>query len=51
MALNPVDLGATANDWLGDSQWEQDPTLDGTLDDFRISCRAYAASEIAALAR
>jgi hypothetical protein len=49
LALNPVDLGATANNWLGDSQFTADPTLDGTLDDFRISCRAYAAAEITAL--
>jgi hypothetical protein len=47
--LNPVDLGATPNDWLGDSQYPNDPTLDGTIDEFRISCRAYSASEIAAL--
>lgn len=49
MTLNPSDLGATANDWLGDSQWDMDPTLDGTLDDFRISCRAYGPAEITAL--
>jgi hypothetical protein len=51
MTLNPVDIGATPNDWLGDSQYSPDPTLDGALDDFRISCRAYSAQEIAALAR
>jgi hypothetical protein len=49
LTLNPVDLGATPNDWLGDSQYSADPTLDGSIDDFRISCRAYSASEIAAL--
>ncbi len=49
ITLNPSDLGATTNDWLGDSQWEPDPTLDGTIDDFRISCRAYSAAEITAL--
>jgi hypothetical protein len=51
MTLNPADLGGTPNDWLGDSQYAADPTLDGALDDFRISCRAYSAQEIAALAR
>jgi hypothetical protein len=49
LTLNPVDLGATANDWLGDSQFTADPTLDGSIDDFRISCRAYAVAEIAQL--
>ncbi len=49
IALNPVDLGATANDWLGDSQFAADPTIDATMDDFRISCRAYPVAEIAAL--
>jgi len=32
----------------GDSQFP-DPNLDGALDDFRISCRAYAAAEITAM--
>jgi len=50
MTLNPVDIGATPNDWLGDSQYLADPTLDGALDDFRISCRAYGAAEIATYA-
>jgi hypothetical protein len=49
LTLNPVDLGGTANDWLGDSQFAVDPTLDGAIDDFRISCRAYSAAEITAL--
>jgi hypothetical protein len=51
MTLNPSDIGATPNDWLGDSQWEMDPTFDGTFDDFRISCRAYGPAEISALAQ
>jgi hypothetical protein len=49
MSLNPNNLGATPNDWLGDSNWPDDPTLDGTLDDFRVSCRAYSAAEITSL--
>jgi len=49
MTLNPSDLGVTPNDWLGDSQWEMDPTFDGTIDDFRISCRAYGPAEITVL--
>jgi hypothetical protein len=46
---NPNSMGATANNFLGDSSYTADPTLDGRLDDFRISCRAYSATEIAAL--
>jgi hypothetical protein len=42
-------MGATVNNFVGDSNFSADPTLDGRLDDFRISCRAYSASEIAAL--
>jgi hypothetical protein len=49
ISLNPNNLGSTPNDWLGDSQWSNDPTLDGTLDDFRISCRPYPAAEITSL--
>lgn len=50
IALNPTELGATTNNWLGRSQYEVDPYLNGSLDDIRISCRAYSAEEIAALA-
>jgi hypothetical protein len=50
MTLNPGDMGATNQNWLGDSQFSADATLDGTIDDLLISCRAYSASEIAALA-
>lgn len=47
---NPVDMGATTNNWLGRSQYAADPYLDGTLDEVRISCRAYSAAEVNALA-
>ena len=50
IVLNPSDLGATANNWLGRSQYAADPYLNGSLDDVHISCRAYSAEEIAALA-
>jgi hypothetical protein len=49
LSLNPSNLGGTGNNWLGDSQFSEDPTLDGAIDDFRISCRAYSAAEITAL--
>jgi hypothetical protein len=50
VVLNPINLGATPNVWLGRSQYTADPYLNGTLDDVRLSCRAYSADEIAALA-
>ena len=50
LVLNPINLGATPNVWLGRSQYTADPYLNGTLDDVRMSCRAYSADEIAALA-
>jgi galactose oxidase len=50
LVLNPINLGATASVWLGRSQYTADPYLNGTLDDVRMSCRAYSDDEIAALA-
>jgi hypothetical protein len=50
ISLNPADLGLTTQNWLGDSQYAADPTLDGTVDDVLVSCRAYSSQEIAWLA-
>lgn len=50
LVLNPINLGATNNVWLGRSQYTADSYLNGTLDDVRMSCRAYSDEEIAALA-
>ncbi|HTU63977.1 MAG TPA: LamG-like jellyroll fold domain-containing protein, partial [Polyangiales bacterium] len=50
IVLNPSDLGATTNTWLGRSQYGVDPYLNGSLDDVHIACRALSAEEIAALA-
>jgi hypothetical protein len=50
IVANPSNLANTVNDWLGRSQYTADPRLNGALDELRISCRAYAASEILALA-
>ena len=49
MTLNPTSLGATTQNYLGKSQWN-DPYLDGRIDDFRIIGRALTATEIAGLA-
>ena len=45
----PADLGATANNWLGQSQFE-DSLYDGLLDDFRIYNRALSEGEVRYLA-
>jgi hypothetical protein len=42
------DLGATTNNWLGKSQYD-DPNFNGSLDDFRIYNRALSRAEIRAL--
>ncbi len=41
----PSDLGATTQDYLGRSQWD-DPYLPGSIDDFRIYDRALSGGEI-----
>lgn len=49
MTLRPADLGSTANNYLGRSQFSWDPYLDGNVDDFRVYNRALSPSEIKAL--
>jgi fibronectin type 3 domain-containing protein len=49
MTLNPSSLGATTQNYLGKSQYN-DPYLDGRIDDFRILGRALTAAEVSALA-
>jgi fibronectin type 3 domain-containing protein/regulation of enolase protein 1 (concanavalin A-like superfamily) len=49
MTLRPSDLGATTQNWIGRSQYN-DPYLNGRVDDFRIYAGALNASDIAALA-
>jgi hypothetical protein len=48
--LNPSDLGATAYNWLGRSQYEADAYYTGLIDDFRIYSRALTQAEVAWLA-
>jgi len=50
MTLCPADLGSTANNYFGRSQYASDPYLDGRLDEIRIYDRALAPAEILALA-
>ncbi|MGS2764711.1 LamG-like jellyroll fold domain-containing protein [Sinomicrobium sp. M5D2P9] len=48
MTLSPSDLGNTAQNWIGKSQWP-DPLLKGTVDEFKIYSKALDALEIASV--
>ncbi len=50
ITLRPADLGSTANNYIGRSQFSNDPYLDGDVDEFRIYSRALSPEEIRALA-
>jgi len=45
-SIYPQDLGVTTNNWLGESQWDDDDPFDGMLDEFRIYSRALSVGEI-----
>jgi cytochrome c len=49
MTLSPADLGATNQNWIGDSQYTSDPFLDAAIDDFNVFDRALTAEEISSL--
>jgi hypothetical protein len=49
MTLNPSDLGNAANNYIGRSQWTNDPYLSGSVDKFYVYNRALSASEVATL--
>jgi len=49
MTLAPFELGETAQNFLGRSQYPNDPALRAQLDDFRVYQGALGAAEIAAL--
>jgi hypothetical protein len=51
ITLRPSDLGTTGSNWLGRSQYSQDPYFKGSLDDFRIYDRALTAEQISAIAK
>lgn len=49
--LSPMQLGAsTKRNWLGRSQYSNDPLLKGKIDEFRIYSGALSAEDVAALA-
>jgi uncharacterized protein len=50
MKLRPADLGTTASNWLGRSEYNQDPYFKGMLDDFRIYDRALTAEQVSLIA-
>ena len=50
MKFRPSSLGSTPNDWIGKSEFANNPYLDGAIDEFRIYNRALSAAEISALA-
>ncbi|SDX33489.1 Alginate lyase [Collimonas sp. OK242] len=49
MVLAPFRLGSTGQNWIGRSQFANDPYFNGLVDDFRIYRGALSAMEIAAL--
>jgi uncharacterized protein len=50
LTLRPGNLGSTTQNYLGRSQYGNDPFLAGQLDDVRIYSRSLSASEIRTLA-
>ena len=50
MAFAPFRLGATTNNYIGKSQYANDPYLNGKVDDFRIYRGPLTAAEVKALA-
>jgi hypothetical protein len=49
MTLTPAALGSTTQNWLGRSQFNTDPYLNGQIDNFRIYDRALSAAEVQTL--
>jgi hypothetical protein len=49
LTLHPSDLGATTQNWIGRSQYN-DPYLNGQVDDVNLYSRALSAAEVATLA-
>ena len=49
MTLRPADLGAMPNDWIGRSEFPNDPYFDGDIDEFRVYNRALSSAEVLAL--
>jgi hypothetical protein len=50
ISLNPSSLGSTTQNYLGKSQYSTDPSLFGSIDDFRIYGGALSAEQLQPLA-
>jgi hypothetical protein len=49
-SIRPADLGKTLYDYIGRSNYQWDPYLDGSIDEFRVYNRALSPGEIRSLA-
>ncbi|MFT3789434.1 MAG: alpha-L-arabinofuranosidase C-terminal domain-containing protein [Tepidisphaeraceae bacterium] len=49
MTIRPSDLGITTQNYIGDSQYTADPTLQASIDDFRIYGAGLSAAEVASI--
>jgi len=49
--IKPTDLGATTQNWLGQTRDVADRSLSSSLDDLRIACRAFTPDEITNLSQ
>jgi hypothetical protein len=49
MTVHLSDIGATANNWIGRSEFSADPYFYGSMDDFRVYKRALSQQEIVTL--
>ncbi|MEO6921778.1 MAG: LamG-like jellyroll fold domain-containing protein [Collimonas sp.] len=49
MVLAPFRLGSTSQNWIGRSQFANDPYFNGLIDEFRIYRGALSATQVAAL--
>jgi hypothetical protein len=47
--LDPSSLGVTTQDWIGRSQYADNPTLTGQVDEFRIYNRTLSPAEVTRL--
>ncbi len=50
MTVSPADLGSTTRNWIGRSQYDDDPRLDALVDDLHIYGRGLTVEEVRALA-
>lgn len=51
LTMNASDMGSSANNYLGRSQFVSDPYFNGKLDELLVSCRAFTPDEIRLLSR